>query len=642
MAQARRRLKIGGLFTLCVAAALATPARAQNVPDEVRSMLDKMLSSGEAVAPDEPEADGEADTEESRAGDPVGLAEAEVEVAANGTVTLNVVELPLNTVLRVLSLETNRNIVATPAVEGTVTASLHNVTFEEALDAILISNQAAYRAVGKFIYVYTQEELAEIIAAENPPESRVFRLNYMPAADVKAAVEPLLSSIGQMAVSTAPESGIAASSDDAGGASLASPDYLVVYDRPENLEAIGAVIAELDVRPQQVLVEATILSAELSDENALGIDFTILGGVDLELMGSTSRAVQDVSVGDLPAARFELFNSSVSTDFTGNVPNGGISIGILKDQVAVFVSALEQVTDTVVIANPKVLALNKQKAQVIVGRRDGYITTTVTETQAIQTVEFLDTGTQLLFRPFIGDDGYVRMELHPEDSVGGLNAANLPMEQTTEVTTNVIVRDGQTILIGGLFREVDQDTRAQVPLLGDIPGLGTLFQSRNDATERQEVIILLTVYVVKDLDAYAQNSMEQYEDVERLRVGLRQGQMWHGRERLAQALYKKALEHYGVGEYEDALWNVRMSLHNNPRFASAIKLQEELRGRREWDDEGTLTRDFIYRAIMKRRGVLAPVFDRPAPPFVAPEAPPSEGGLPEGDSAAEDSDVHGG
>ena len=135
--------------------------------------------------------------------------------------------------------------------------------------------------------------------------------------------------------------------------------------------------------------------------------------MDLELLGSTSTAVQNVTVGDLPTARLEKFNSNVTTDLTSNVPQGGLHIGILKDQIAVFVRALEQVTDTVVLANPKVLALNKQKGQVIVGRRDGYITTTVTETQAIQTVEFLETGTQMIFRPFIGEDGYVRMELPP-------------------------------------------------------------------------------------------------------------------------------------------------------------------------------------------------------------------------------------
>lgn len=555
---------------------------------------------------------------------PVEVDEAEVSVSDRGTVTLNIVDLPLNTVLRVLSLETHRNIIATPSVQGTVNASLHDVTFEDALDAILAMNQAAFRAQGNFIYVYTQDELAEILASENPPLSKVFRLNYVSAADIEPAISSLLSPVGSLSASAVPESGIGADSDNAGGMSLASMDYIVVHDRPDNLDRIAQVIRELDIRPRQVLIETTILSAELSDDNALGIDFAAVGGVDLELLGSTSVAVQDINIGALPTDRFEKFNANVSTDLTGNIPNGGLSIGVIKDHVAVFVRALEQITDTTVIANPKVLALNKQKGMVVVGRRDGYITTTVTETQAIQTVEFLVTGTQLRFRPFIGDDGFVRMELHPEDSTGGLNASNLPFEQTTEVTTNVIVRDGQTILIGGLFRETDADTRSQLPGLGDIPVIGEAFKSRSDSLMRQEVIVLLTVKVVKDFDAYARQSWEQAEDIERLRVGLREGQMWHGRERLAQNAYKTALECFAAGDYDDARWHVRMALHHSPRMLSAIKLQEELRGLRDWDDDGTATRSFIHDAIMEDRGANIPMYDRPAPPFVRPKALPDD------------------
>ena len=167
-------------------------------------------------------------------------------------------------------------------------------------------------------------------------------------------------------------------------------------------------------------------------------------------------------------------------DFNAALPGGGFTFGIIKDQIGVFIRALEAITDTEVLANPKLLALNKQVAQVIIGRRDGYLTTTFTETLAIQTVEFLETGTVLSFRPFIGEDDVVRMEIHPKDSTGGLTQANLPFEQTTEVTTNILVRDGHTILIGGLFREVTTATRGQVPGLGNIPFAGALFRSERD------------------------------------------------------------------------------------------------------------------------------------------------------------------
>src|SRR5204862_2562393 len=98
---------------------------------------------------------------------------------------------------------------------------------------------------------------------------------------------------------------------------------------------------------------------------------------------------------------------------------GGLKVGFVTNSVSMFLSALETVTDTTVLANPKVLALNKQQGEVIVGRKDGYLTTTVTESATVQTVDFLDTGTRLIFRPCIGADGYIRMEIHSEDSRGG-------------------------------------------------------------------------------------------------------------------------------------------------------------------------------------------------------------------------------
>ncbi len=525
-----------------------------------------------------------------------------IRVAPGGVVDLHVTDQPLSTVLRLLSVQAERNIITTPGVQGSVTADLYGVTFDEALEAILAANQCGYIARGSFIYVYTNEELVTLAQTERPPATQVFRLYYLTAAAAGAAIQPLLSDIGSVNMSAAAVQGIPPDATGAGGDALAANDYLVVHDYPERLAQVERVLDAIDVRPQQVLVEATILRATLNDDNALGIDFTALGGVDLRMLGSTSTGVTDLTTGDLPASRLDDFNSAVETDFGGAVAPGGMTVGIVADHVGVFIRALEQITDTVVLANPKVLCLNKQKGQVIVGRRDGYLTTTVTETQAIQTIEFLETGTQLIFRPFIGKNGDVRMELHPEDSIGGLTPANLPFETTTEVTTNVQCRDGQTILIGGLFRELTTDARAQIPLLGDIPVIGPAFRSTHDTANSEEVIILLTVHIVKDDDAYAEASRQQMEDFERIRVGLRRGLMWTGRERLGQAHYRKAVEHHAQGDEDWALWHLRLALHNSPRMLPAIKLREEILQERTWDEEGGVTRQFLRYLLAKEGG----------------------------------------
>lgn len=550
---------------------------------------------------------------------PKSGAKQEVDVTAHGTVEMHVADFPIADVLRLLSIKGQRNIIASPKVSGTVTANLYDVEFEEALSAILLANDAGYRIVGNFVYVYTNEELVKLALAETPSVSRVYPLNYVSATDAKTYIQPMLIDGESVTAPPDPAEGIESSANEAGGLSNAAQEFVLVHAFPNTHAKIERILKEIDVRPRQVLIEATILRAQLSEDNALGIDFAIVGGVDLELLSATSNAITDITLGALPAARLERFNANATTDFRGDVPRGGISVGIIKDHVALFLRALEQVTDTTVLANPKILALNRQKGQVIVGRRDGFLTTTVTETQAIQTVEFLETGTQLIFRPFIGDDGYIRVELHPEDSVGFVNAQGLPSEQTTEVTTNVIVKDGETILIGGLFREVTTVARNQVPGLGNVPLIGPLFRSNNDSTAREEVIILLTIHIVKDRKAYADASAAQYENVEKMRVGIRQGLMWHGRERIAQAQYRKALKALAAGDDSKANWHLKMALHNNSRFLPAIQLREKMSRSREWDEDTTGGRGFMHQLLANDRGSDGSIFGRPRVPDVASE-----------------------
>ncbi len=577
-------------------------ARATDAPPVAAGLLGKLLTGGSDEPPD-----GARD-------EPLDVNAPDVRVNDRGTVDLHVADLPLATVLRLLSLEGRRNIIASPDVHGTVTANLYGVTFEEALNAVLVPNGAGFRREGKFIYVQTTKELeAQALASRNRKESRVFRLNYLAAADAQSYLAPLLGEDDSIAVSVPPATGLESQSSDGGGASYSAQDFILVTAAPDTLRRIAEVLRELDVQPQQVLVEATILRARLNSENALGIDFTLVGGVDLELLNSTSRAISNLNVGDLPTSRFEKFNAIAQTDFRGNVPDGGITFGVIKDQVGVFVRALEEITDTVVVANPKVLALNKQKGQIIVGQRDGYLTTTVTETQAVQSVQFLETGTSLIFRPFIANDGRIRVELFPKDSVGFITAQGLPSEQTTEVTTNVILRDGETILIGGLFREVTTDGRSQVPAMGNLPLIGALFRSKNESTAREEVIILLTIHIVKDEDAYAAASREQWNNVERLRVGIREGLMGIGRDRLAQSHYRKAVDALQDGRRDDALWHTNMALHCDSRFFNALKLRDQLAGERAWAEDGTGGREFLYRLIAREKGYPIRPFGRKDP-----------------------------
>jgi len=533
----------------------------------------------------------------------------------------------LRGVLELLSRQGRVNIVATRDVKGNVAAvDLYNVTFEEALTAVLrATGYVSYRENGS-VYVCTPKQLAEIEKAMKKLEVRTFRLAYITATDAKTLITPALSSDGSAVITPAAAIGVASSKVDAGGNQYAADDVLVVRDYQEHVEAIALIIEEVDVRPDQVLIEATILRVSLEEDNALGFDFNALSGVDFQTLGSTSNGLQSVTTGTLPAAQLNNTQATFRTDFNSAIEGGGMTIGFVSNNISFFIRAMESVSDLTILANPKLLVVNKQRGEVMVGNRDGYLTTTVTETTATQTVEFLETGTRLVVRPYIGRDGFIRLELHPEDSSGSVEQVGtsvLPTESTTEVTSNVMVRDGHTIVIGGLFRERTTNNRNQVPLLGNVPYMGALFRQTSDDTTREEVIILITPHIIQQAvdEAVAQQIKN---DVERFRLGQRKGMAWWGRDRLAQSFMRRAREELAAGDREKALWNVDMALSMQPRMEEGIRLKERLMEQAYWADESRISsvRYVIERMMMQELG-------KPFQRVVPTEKPRDPADLPE-------------
>ncbi len=542
------------------------------------------------------------------------LTAGQVSVSETGVVEMHANDASIVELLKTLAVQSQRNIIVSREVKGTVTVNLYDVTVREALDAIVNANGFAYREKGNFIYVYGAKELSAIEQSERKTVNEVFRVFYTTSQVAANMIKPVLSKDGQVSLTPPATVGLESSSKEAGGNSHSTEDVLVVSDYPENIELVRKVLKEIDRRPQQILLEATILHASLTDDNALGIDFTVLGGVDftqISPLGANSGAgVLNGNVLNNPNAypTYGQGFQGATTGFTNNVPNGGLRVGLVNNNVAVFIQALESLTNTTVLANPKILALNKQKGEVIVGRKDGYLTTTVTQSSSVQTVEFLDTGTRLIFRPYIGDDGYIRMEIHPEDSSGGLTSnANLPYKITTEVTSNVMIKDGRTIVIGGLFRESSDTARSQIPLLGNIPLAGALFRNQRDRTSREEIIILLTPHIVKDEEGYAAESESAKRDFEKLRVGVRNGMMPIGRERLAEADYERAVNEMAKPNpnKDSALFHLNCAINANPTFLEAIKLKQELTGKELSNTDNSSIHGFVQRRILGTRGMSA-------------------------------------
>jgi type IV pilus assembly protein PilQ len=563
---------------------------------------------------------------------------AQVNVNDAGTVEIHVNDANLVEVLRMLSLQSQKNIIASKEVHGTITANLYDVTVKEALDAVLHANGYDYREKGNFIYVYTTKEIQEMEQAARVKKTEIFRLYYTPAANAVNLLKPVLSADAQVALTTPAKAGLAQGATGAGGDDHAGDDMLVVTDFPENLSRAHQILREVDRRPQQVLVEATILRASLNENNQLGVDFTVLGGVNFSSLnalsagsGSTStttggpspsNTVNSTLTGtiiDTPGAGPLLKNGYVNGNFGGS----GLNLGVITNNVGIFLQALEAVTDTTVLANPKVLVLNKQQGEVHVGDNIGYKTAVTTETLTASTVSFLDTGIRLIFRPYIGDNGYIRLEIHPENSTGGLDTNQNPFKNTTEITTDVMVKDGRTIVIGGLFQDSTTRARSQVPFLGSLPGVGPLFRQQTDTTVRQEVIVLLTPHIIKDLDTYGDASDDEQKYADRLEIGARRGLMPWGRERLAESWYEMAVQEMNKPHpnRQLVLWHLNCAINLNPMFSEAMELRSQVTGRELIATDDSTIRSFVRRQILNDR--VNPTTEPSPDPVVMIDAAPA-------------------
>lgn len=196
-----------------------------------------------------------------------------VDVSEYDLVDLHVNSEDLGNILQLLSIQSQRNIISSNNVQATVTADLYGVTFYEALDSILHVNGYGYVEKGNFIYVYTSEELAEFEALSRAPITRVITLDYLNAIDAGEFAKLLLSENGSITTNAQTEAFTITDGVPSGADNYANTATIVVHDFEENIEEIASLISELDTKPAQILVEATILQTSLNEANAFGMDF---------------------------------------------------------------------------------------------------------------------------------------------------------------------------------------------------------------------------------------------------------------------------------------------------------------------------------------------------------------------------------
>lgn len=481
----------------------------------------------------------------------------------DGRTSISMYGADIRQVLDMFSVQGQLNVLTGPSVTGPVYGTLSSVRLDEALDAVVRLGGFQVARMGDFILVGTPAELVEMQRLSQRVVTRVYRPNYVTAEELLLLITPILSPEGTASVtsatatSTRSEQGISGGGDSAGGDNFAGNEVVLVRDLESVITEIDQLYGQLDRRPSQVSIEATILSVRLDDSNEFGVDFELLRNRgNIRLANNTPLA----SLGSL------------------DLTSGGMKFGFLDSSLSSFISALETIGDANVVASPRLMCVNKQQAEILIGSELGYVSTTVTETAATQAVEFLEVGTQLRFRPFISDDGTVRLEIHPELSTGSVRIEGgftLPDKEVTQVTTNIICPDSKTVIIGGLIREDLGLSTSQLPILGNIPVVGALFRSQTETKDRRELIVLLTPRIV-DLPsahheaAFLGSSFMERQSIRKDKMSLI-GRQYHARRfaRLARAAWN-------AGDVDTARRYINLSLQFDPQLFESIKLRRQI------------------------------------------------------------------
>lgn len=289
------------------------------------------------------------------------------------------------------------------------------------------------------------------------------------------------------------------------------PNSILVIDYPENLKKIEEYLAMVDVPPQQVLIEARVVEVKLQGENALGVNWSAFGDMSGFRIGKFNIRGPDASS---PIQQNIPYKPTayppVSTSSTEETP---FTITIFDENINIVLQALANTLDTNILSAPRVTTVNNREAEIQIIQRIPWAEPTVTTLQrggvaVTWEINWEEVGIILRVTPTITEDGQISMEIEPEVSehvddyaltvISGTEQIpyTVPIIDERSATTKVVIGNGQTLIIGGLIKEKNTSGITKVPILGDIPGLGWLFRSKKDTTDKTELLIFVSPTVI--------------------------------------------------------------------------------------------------------------------------------------------------
>lgn len=335
--------------------------------------------------------------------------------------------------------------------------------FQTSYSRTMFSKQAADEGPAAKAITYSAPQPAS--SREKPPaevkyQMQTFPVNYISAKDLAETLKPVLLQGEGVSINE-------------------GLNTIVVRASANNLSAISKVIDKMDKPPAQIFVEAKIIelksgSGDNSTPSSLGFSWQY----------SRTPGSND----------FVQFNGVTGSPTAGALAQG-LYAQLLTTNISSYLTALEKTVGFDSIASPSITTLNHQPAYILIGSKLGYKTLLATTTGTLQQIDYLDVGTRLEFTPHISKDGYIRMSIYPSLSDGVL-VDGIPQTTTTETKNQVLVKDGQTIIIGGLSKNYSNTVDAGVPVLSKIPIFGAFFRNTQLRTEKREIMVLITPHII--------------------------------------------------------------------------------------------------------------------------------------------------
>ena len=450
--------------------------------------------------------------------------------------TLNFQDLETRAVLQLIADFSGLNIVVSDTVMGSVTLRLQNVPWDQALDIVMTTKGLDMRRNGNVIIVAPAEEItareqADLAAQKalqtlEPIHSEFIQVNYAKASDLAILIRGGSATGSSSTGAGGATAAVASAAGGSGRAALLSErgsvaidvrtNTLLVNDTSRNLENIRRLVQTLDIPVRQVSIETRVVIVNDDYERDLGVRFgaTVVKSNSsnglLSMTGTSAGSDTIVSSGinniNNNGNPFPVTTPPIGQRYNVNLPvanpAGSFALAILDSDylVDLELSALQAEGNGKIVSTPRVIATNQHEARIRQGVEIPY---QESSSSGATTTQFKEAVLSLTVTPQITPDDRIIMDLLvTKDSVGqtvqSATGGQVPSIDTRSVTTSVVVNDGQTVVLGGIYETELRETINKVPVLGDIPGLGYLFRSRTNINNNAELLIFVTPKILRE------------------------------------------------------------------------------------------------------------------------------------------------